>query len=604
MRTSIIGRVVEWIEGFAAAFSAKAVRNTLLILFAVSLFSSFKEFGKPEKSRYLILGDGAGYYAYLPNIFFYQDWTFSYFSEVEKKYWNREGSAYFLNGTEHGMVDKYFCGVAVLLLPFYLIAWLLSALFGYDCDGYSHLFCLSVSIGAITYVLLGMHLLSRILLKRFSQLSVAAAIAAIYLGTNLFYYTIVRASYSHAYSFAAICVFIYLVHKSIKEKTLASYLLVSLCFGIILLLRPANGLVIFSVFGVAPNIQELRQWVGKFFSNFYVIPAIILFASVVFLQSYFYHLQQGVWWVFAYGNEGFNFANPEILNVLWSYRAGFFIWSPVTFVALFGIIFLYKKFPIRAISFVGFFLLVVFITSSWWAWHYEGTYGMRPLVDYLGYFVVLLCFLFDGIKSRLIKVGNLIVVILLVMLVQVQTLQQIRVVLPWSNMTKEKYWYIFLETQPKFAFFLADPDYPSLPKNSVSIEKFKAENSLFENQNQDSLAFEYNGLGNTPLMSFPFQYAVDSLKLYLDLNVEVKIEKFYRDQNIEVKLFENGVIVRNELMSVMRPHYKTSEWQYVRIAFMTDKISSPDSAVVSVMNTEKEKVEVKSIHFSVYEILD
>lgn len=598
-----VNTIIDWCSRFYQEFSANAVRNTLFILLAVSLYSAFVQFGKPEKSKYLILGDGAGYYAYLPNMFFYNDWSFSYFNEIEKKYWNRDNPPYFLNGTGSGMVDKYFSGVAIVLIPFYLLAWLFSAVFGYDCDGYSHLFCLSVVIGSITYVLLGLKAMSSVLLRRFNQRSVALAVFCIYLGTNLFYYTIVRASYSHAFSFAFICFFIYALDKSFRNKSFLNYLLVAFTFGFIVLLRPANALVSLSVFFIAPNMKVLGEWLLVLFKKFYFIPALLLVCLIISIQSLFYYLQQGVWWVFAYGNEGFDFGNPEMVNVLFSYRAGFFVWSLTAIPAIAGLILFIRRNPFRGILAFCFFLLVVYITSCWWVWHYEGTYGMRPLVDYLPFILIALCVLFESVR-RFIWIRRLVVSVMFVLtyIVQVQTLQQIRVILPWSHMTAEKYWYIFLETHPRYSFFLTDPEYPGLPDNSDLIHEQLWLNGVLHDISPGTSVFSYPGIGDSSIIGTRLPELSDTSNYYYDCTAKVRIEKLHRDQNLVVRLFRGDSLLRDELMSVMRPHYATGEWQSVRIAFVTESGVVPDSISIRLMNNEKKKVEVDSVGLKIWEL--
>jgi hypothetical protein len=233
----------------------RPVTIVLVCITVVSLITMKVRVWNGDHWKSIIKADGAGYYAYLPATFIYQDWKFGFFEEMEKKYFGREGKIYFFNyvESENAMVDKYYCGESVVLTPFFLLAWFLSYLFGFDCDGYSFLFQCSVSVGALFYVIFGMSLIARVALKYYSKYSVAAALAVIYLGSNLFYYTVFEPSCSHAFSFGSICFFLFLAEKSLRLKTPKSYFLLVICYSISVLIRPTNGLILLLIPMLAGN---------------------------------------------------------------------------------------------------------------------------------------------------------------------------------------------------------------------------------------------------------------------------------------------------------------------------------------------------------------
>jgi hypothetical protein len=108
-----------------------------------------------------INGDGRGYYAYLPAIFIYHDLNFDFVKKTDNVPEIFVGN--FLNEKDGKKFDKYFIGVAVLLLPFFSIAYLLSVILGYSLDGYSQLFQYSVSFAALFYLTTGLFFIVRLL---------------------------------------------------------------------------------------------------------------------------------------------------------------------------------------------------------------------------------------------------------------------------------------------------------------------------------------------------------------------------------------------------------------------------------------------------------
>lgn len=91
-------------------------------------------FTKDLNNKYdkVIMAEGHGYYVYLPAAFIYHDNTFSFFNEVSKKYYDLgagPATAHFINSFDGIRVNKYFPGVLLLWLPFFLLAHLLALLF-------------------------------------------------------------------------------------------------------------------------------------------------------------------------------------------------------------------------------------------------------------------------------------------------------------------------------------------------------------------------------------------------------------------------------------------------------------------------------------------
>src|SRR6202030_2657684 len=102
--------------------------------------------------------DGFGYYAYLPYAFIYHKVDIKGDMDAIKKLHPeiKTESLYEWTSIVDGkQIDKYFVGVAVLLAPFFLIAYAITTIMGYDpIGGYGHIFQCSVSVAALFYVLL------------------------------------------------------------------------------------------------------------------------------------------------------------------------------------------------------------------------------------------------------------------------------------------------------------------------------------------------------------------------------------------------------------------------------------------------------------------
>ena len=108
------------------------------------------------------------------------------------------------------VIDKYYCGTALLESPFFLVAHLSSYLLDYELDGYSKLYPISINISAIFYLIIGLIFLNATLdtyqIKNWQK---SITFFAAVFGTNLFYYTVGEPGMSHVFSFALVSLFYY-----------------------------------------------------------------------------------------------------------------------------------------------------------------------------------------------------------------------------------------------------------------------------------------------------------------------------------------------------------------------------------------------------------
>jgi hypothetical protein len=88
--------------------------------------------------------------------------------------------------------------------------------------------------------------------------------------------------------------------------------------------------------------------------------------------------------------------------------------------------------------------LITYILSSWWSWWYGGSFSGRPYVDFGIIFLILLMSVLNHLKGIKLYFTS-ILLIALVALCQIQTYQYRYYLIHWEDMTKEKYWEVFLK---------------------------------------------------------------------------------------------------------------------------------------------------------------
>lgn len=394
-----------------------------------------------ENWKTLIISDGKGYYAYLPAVFIYNDLNLGFYETIEDTYYSEHTRSDYRSTANGKVIDKYFCGSALAMLPFFTLAHGLTLITGGPADGYSQLYPVFVSIAAIFWMLTGLVFVRRVLrLYGISEGVTALVLLALAFGTNLFYYTIREPAMSHVYAFAFTALFVY-SSQMLFESGKGKYIYLSALFlGMIVLIRPVNGLMVlalpFLAGGTAPLASLLKRKE--------LIASVIVFLAVCSIQLILYKISTGSFFIDAYSNEGFILSEPNVLNFLFSYKKGFLLYTPFFLALLAGLFVLFRQSRFRFWAFTLFFFVVVYLLSSWWMWYYGGSFGSRVMIDYYPLLVVPVAMAFQHFwqtKMRAAVIGFSLVTIFIC---QVQTFQYRYSHIHWGLMDKEHYWRAFM----------------------------------------------------------------------------------------------------------------------------------------------------------------
>lgn len=425
--------------------------EVIVLLFAIYVVM-FKDVSSPWQRA--IDSDGKGYYAYLTSTFIYNDHQYSFIDDYEAKYYPPDGSRYFEfrnDMPDGGKVNQYFPGVALLWIPFFLVAHFLSYLFGFETDGYSIIYQWSIMAAALFYLWMGLKITHKLLLRITSPRPAAFILLLLGFGTLLFHYTIYTPAFTHTYNFALIASLLYVACDLFREYSRKRVLLAVFLLCLIAIVRPSNAVVILLLPFAAGSWSAFRSFFVKLFHDpgtiaFSLAIAIALFSVPVWL----WYKQTGHYFVYSYGPHRFNFHDPQFLNNLFSYRKGLFLYTPLAFVALLGLIPLFRMNRWR-FTFLSLFLLAAaYIISSWSWWWYGWSLGQRSYVDYYVVLALLLAWLYNAIRSRkLPRFLFFLVTAFFILLNIVNTYQHIYGINPPDYITKEIYWDNFLRLKRK-----------------------------------------------------------------------------------------------------------------------------------------------------------
>lgn len=334
--------------------------------------------------------DQGGYYSYLPATFLYGGpGRVDSLGKLVQQRWppDREHSVASLgihqlpNGNS---ATKYPLGVAVGQLPFFGGAHLFARLHGDPPNGYSRPYQQAVMIAGLLYGILGLWVLRKLLRRYYSDQATAWTLAGIALGTNFFVYSSYEAGLSHAVLFLWQSSLLYCTARWYEAPRRRWAAGIGLFLGLATLCRFTEALYVliplsWGLSSAAAWRQRPALW-GRYLDQLALAAGLGL--AVVSAQFFFWHAVSGQWYLDGYETEVFFFNNPHILDGLFSFQKGWFLYTPLALVALVaGLPRLRRYVPAAVPPTLLLLPVLLYVTFSWRQWDYGWTFSTRPLVS-------------------------------------------------------------------------------------------------------------------------------------------------------------------------------------------------------------------------------
>lgn len=502
-------------------------------LFIVQAF--FLSSGGADGTIDVINGDGRGYYDYLTSIFLDHDLA------------DQPVNGRYIVDVDGSGLNKYFSGTALLMLPFFLLGYLMALIGGSAIDGMSLPFQWSMCFAAIFYCTLGVYYLIRLLesIGIDSRISWVIALLVVF-GTNLLYYSTIDLTASHVYSFFSISAFAWYSRSFFRKGRPKDFIRACLMLGVVILIRPVNGLVLLAIpFLAGSNTVLLGQLKASIkLPKMWAIGLLGVVAISLF-QLIFYKLQTGNWIVWSYANEGFYFSSPAFWEFLFSFKRGWFIYSPIFLLTWIGFGKLWVKEWWKALWFGVFFVALVYVLSSWWSWHYGGSYGSRVMIDFYAIMVIPMAWFINGLRIRSIRLASLVFGCACVVLTFIQTHQiQTNIMSSWHMNTSKFFWTFGKLDATKYAGLLGgrDDTKPYHTTQAIIYEgemkdhdghwranyPFKDSVAVFDESREFNLGFKYSfedQAFESYFLEFDWQYTLTQPAAVKDAYVVIEVWK-------------------------------------------------------------------------------
>ncbi len=566
----------------------------LLILLVVVLYPILVQFHNPFR------WDGFGYYLYLPMTIVHQDLGISDYSIIEQVQQRQfvSEAIYQIYPTDRGhYLIRYPAGLAILLAPFYALGHIVVLFFGMEADGFSLPYQIAVVVGCVFYICMGCIFLRKVMLHYFSDKITALTLVLVFFGTNILHQSIDGATGSHPLIFSIYAVILWLTLRWHKKPTLPNSILLGLSIGLITICRPTEiiSVLIPVLYGVTSISSFWSKILFQFQQNRKLIMVSVLTGFlVVFIQMLYWKTYTGHFIYNSYNNpgEGLDLLSPHIFNSLFSFRKGWFVYTPLMLIAILGLYFTKKRSPELFVPLLFFVVINIYLVSSWTNWWYAYGFGQRAYAQSyavlslpLG-FLVLAVWQMKGLKKWLWS--SMLVFFLGLNLFQI--IQYKSGVYPGDGITWAYYKAAFgklnfsLQDHKHLLLFDRETPFEQAIKDRKYSKKLLWTNS-FENETDNFSSLARSGqksllLDSNAPFSSAFKIAYKDIKTRDYVWLEVSFWAYVQDQNSQVyavSLVERGDKLygyeTNDFLQ-NKSGIKFNQWQKYTIRYLPPHIRS------------------------------
>lgn len=571
----------------------------LFVLFCIICVIRFKTLSTNELSW-----DVFGYYLYLPATLIQHDpmlHSVSWIHEIMAKL-PISGTLYQLSqGPSGNNVYFFLMGMSIIYSPFFFIGYVTAMITGSPTDGFSLPFQYSIALGCLIYALIGLYFLRKILLSFFNDNITAFILVVIVLGTNYLHFATIKnlETASVLFTFLALLTWATIQwHKTLKLKYLIS---ISFCAALITLIKPSEiiCIIIPLLWGVY-NKQTLKEKIALIVQHknqFYI--SILVGLLLILPQLIYWKIATGHFIYDSYKNPGvgLDFLSPHIINILFSFRKGWLIYTPIMIFSIIGFIFLYKKrreiFP----AIFLYFLVTFYIISSWTEWWYGASFSIRPLIaSYIVLAIPLGYTLQRILELNPIKKGIfLFVIVLLIVLNLFQMWQQNNYILDPYRTTKAYYFATFGKTKisPETRYLLsiersfnAETEHfhneTYYNQRNIGYYDFATKDTNFyKNYHYDTLSksmvFQLDSVINfSPSIKIPYRGITSKDHAWIRASVDVFIPEGYNEETpcLVLTFSRKNGLYAYRTATIAPENLKYNQWIRVSMDYLTPEVRS------------------------------
>jgi len=361
--------------------------SVLLALGGLLIFLAFNRHSHSERFTYSseIWGDKAGYYIYLPATFIYH-WDGE---NIPESLSERTGNGFQV--TSEGIIEtKYTSGLAWLQVPFFALATTWEYFTEDQVTGFSNTHFGVFNLIGPFYLICSLVLLWRLFRPHIRPPALAFTLGVFLVCTNWYWYTVAESGMSHVFSLFVFSAIGFLVGaRDWKSAPPSRLFLLQVLIVLALLIRPTHivALAFWIPLASRLNTRHALSWNVIRTAGFWVRGVLVL-AVLIAPQILYWKYAFGQWLPYSYGEEGFEWFDPNLLSFWVAPLNGLFLYAPVLLIALFGMTRLIRQRHAAGWLSLGAFLVSSYVLSCWWDWAFGCSYGSRNFVEYSVFFLL------------------------------------------------------------------------------------------------------------------------------------------------------------------------------------------------------------------------
>ena len=362
------------------SFGRPALLISCLWILAVGLFYYPK--WKQEGTEATLSWDVSGYYFYLPATFIYRDLDRLAFKDSLLARYRPATSPYQSWQLPNGKwVMKYASGMALMYSPAFFLAHALAPAFGYPADGFSYPYQLAIGLWSLVVALVGLVFLYRVLRVYFTGPVSGLTLLLFVFGTNYLEYSAITNAMPHSYLFTVYALLIWCSIRFTAAPSRTRALAIGALCGLATITRPTEAIcVLIPLLWGLRSLRELGARIGWLLKH-YALPLALPFLLLLSIQLGYWKWVSGQWFVYSYGNEKLEWLQPHIYKCLFSFRKGWFIYTPLMLLVVPGWVLLYRRRRELFAATLVFGLLFMYLCFAWVIWWYAGSIGQRAMVQ-------------------------------------------------------------------------------------------------------------------------------------------------------------------------------------------------------------------------------
>ena len=570
--------------------------------------------------------DVLGYYLPLPAIFIYNDPMLTKTDWLKKVNDEKKltGTLYMVSTTDKGEPMYFFLfGMAFFYLPFFCIGHIFASFSGI-ADGFSIPYQYALVIEGIIFTLIGLFYLRKNLKYFFSEGITAIVMLILVFSTNYIHHLTLKNLEPVNVLFMLVNIVLWYTIKWHEQQKLKFLIIIGVGISLMALVKPSE--IIILLIPVLWNIQSEESFKEKIHlildKKKQLFITIIICLLLAIPQLLYWLVKTGSPIYDSYKNPGIglDLLSPHIYDVLFSYRKGWLLYTPVMAFSLFGFYFLYKNNKKIFFALFAYFIISFYIISSWSEWWYGAGFSNRPLITVypvlaisLGYFLVYI-----GEKGTIVKSVFLTFVLFLTFLNQFQWWQLKNYVLDPYHTTKGYYWATFLRTTVRVEdkkFLLINRDFNgkmSFDNPNEYRLSMMQELTFEDKRTEDGIVRDENG-NNFYRLSQNQEFALTRQFMYSELTKKdhlwavVSFDVRYPEKNEDplpclVTTMEHKGKSYGYAGFEIKPDSIQSQWIKCRFEYLTPEIRNvKDDLKIYIWKRGKESFDIDNFKVEIFE---